>query len=554
MAIVVGGLAYTRPGGGLLFTDVGFRVGDRDHAGLVGANGVGKSTLLRLLAGELRPDAGTMQVDGRLGYMPQHIGRMEPHTTVRELLLDASPPPLRAAGLELLAAEVASSADPSADAGLRLADAVAHWGEAGGYEIEALWDECCARVLRQPFEDAANRPVAELSGGEQKRLVLEVLFNSDVPVLLLDEPDNYLDLAGKRWLEAKLNASDKTILLVSHDRFLLGAATNRIVTLEGEGAWVHGGSFEGYEAAREARQEKLGEDLGRWKEEERRLFQHFKTMKQRAAISDGNAAQAQAAENRWKRFVEAGPPPAPVRDGHVRLRLRGSESGRKVLDLRALAIPGILSPFSTEVRFGERTAVTGPNGSGKSHLLRLLGGQEVACEGVFTLGARVVPGLFSQTHQHPEWYGSELLEILGREGLHQQAAMSALARYRLQFAGQQTFETLSGGQQARFQVLLLELQGANLLLLDEPTDNLDLDSAEALQEALAGFTGTVLAVTHDRWFLRSFDRFLYCDYEGDVYEFPDLAGLLPVLAGERSAGSAAAARPLSVGTAQRTVH
>lgn len=544
MAIIVGALAYTRPGGSLLFENVSFRVGDREHAGLVGTNGVGKSTLLRILSGELRADTGAVQIDGRVQYMPQQIGRLDPGLTVRELLLYASPAALREHGTELLAAERGALGDTSTEAGLRLADAVGHWGEAGGYELEALWDECCERVLRQPYADAAERPVDQLSGGEQKRLVLEVLFSSDAAVLLLDEPDNYLDLAGKRWLEGKLNASDKTILVVSHDRHLLGAATNRIVTLEGRGAWVHGGSFEGYEAAREARQEKLGEELGRWKEEERRLFQHYKWMKQRAAVNADTAAQAQAAENRWKRFVDAGPPPAPVRDQDVRLRLRGSESGRKVLDLRSLAIPGILAPFSTEIHFGERTAVTGPNGSGKSHLLRLLSGQPLEHEGEFVVGARVVPGLFSQTHQHPEWEGRELLDILRGEGLAQQAAMNGLARYGLQYAAEQPFQTLSGGQQARFQVLLLELEGANLLLLDEPTDNLDLESAEALQEALEGFTGTVLAVTHDRWFLRSFDRFLYCGHDGSVSEAPDLPALLPVLMGDVPAVSVRFMRPL----------
>lgn len=176
--------------------------------------------------------------------------------------------------------------------------------------------------------------------------------------------------------------------------------------------------------------------------------------------------------------------------------------------------------------------VTGPNGSGKSHLLRLIGGQTVEHTGEYVVGARVVPGLFSQTHQHPEWAGRELLDILRGAGLTQQAAMNGLARYGLQFSAQQTFETLSGGQQARFQVLLLELDGANLLLLDEPTDNLDLESAEALQEALEGFTGTVLAVTHDRWFLRTFDRFLYCGHDGAVTEAPDLPSLMPVLVGD----------------------
>jgi ATPase subunit of ABC transporter with duplicated ATPase domains len=168
--------------------------------------------------------------------------------------------------------------------------------------------------------------------------------------------------------------------------------------------------------------------------------------------------------------------------------------------------------------------VLGANGSGKSHFLRLLGGDDsVAYSGVYRLGARVIPGLFAQTHQHPEFIGRTLLDVLGRgegtrRGLERGGATSVLSRYGLAASAEQRFESLSGGQQARFQVLLLELSGATLLLLDEPTDNLDLISAEALQDALREFTGTVVAVTHDRWFARSFDRYLLFDSDGQVSE------------------------------------
>ncbi len=191
--------------------------------------------------------------------------------------------------------------------------------------------------------------------------------------------------------------------------------------------------------------------------------------------------------------------------------------------VRALEFTGLMRPFDLEVFFGDRVAVLGANGSGKSHFLRLLAGESVAHTGTWRLGARVVPGLFAQTHAHPEWVGRTLVDVLwqgaaGRSGVDRGAAMGALSRYGLAAAGDQRFETLSGGQQARFQVLLLELSGATLLLLDEPTDNLDLTSAQALQDALSEFTGTVLTVTHDRWFARSFDRFLLFGADGSVSE------------------------------------
>jgi ATPase subunit of ABC transporter with duplicated ATPase domains len=198
-----------------------------------------------------------------------------------------------------------------------------------------------------------------------------------------------------------------------------------------------------------------------------------------------------------------------------------------------------MEPFDLEIWYGERLAVLGGNGSGKSHFLRLLaaGGTDPAPEhrpvgdvqpvavqhgGTVRLGSRVRPGWFAQTHQHPALLGRTLLEILHRgddhrRGRPREEAAKALDRYELARASEQTFDTLSGGQQARFQILLLELSGATLLLLDEPTDNLDLQSAEALEEGLAAFDGTVVAVTHDRWFAKGFDRFLVFGQDGSVY-------------------------------------
>jgi ATPase subunit of ABC transporter with duplicated ATPase domains len=175
--------------------------------------------------------------------------------------------------------------------------------------------------------------------------------------------------------------------------------------------------------------------------------------------------------------------------------------------------------FDLEVFYGERVAVLGSNGSGKSHFLRLLAGQPVAHAGSWKLGARVVPGFFAQTHAQPDLEGRTLTGILWDDHAKSRgAAMSVLRRYELDRQGDQLFGKLSGGQQARFQILLLELQGATALLLDEPTDNLDLESAEALQDGLESYEGTVLAVTHDRWFARTFDRFLIFGADGVVRE------------------------------------
>jgi ATPase subunit of ABC transporter with duplicated ATPase domains len=236
------------------------------------------------------------------------------------------------------------------------------------------------------------------------------------------------------------------------------------------------------------------------------------------------APKYKAAQTRLRKFEEPGPPPLPPRQERVKPRLRGGRTAIRAITCEDLELTGLMRSFDVEVFFGDRLAVLGSNGSGKSHFLRLLAGDsDIAHTGRWRLGARVVPGLFAQTHRHPEWVGRTLLDILwhgdgARSGMDQGTASGVLSRYGLAGAREQRFETLSGGQQARFQILLLELSGATLLLLDEPTDNLDLTSAEALQDALEAFEGTVVAVTHDRWFARSFDRYLVFRADGAVRE------------------------------------
>ena len=205
------------------------------------------------------------------------------------------------------------------------------------------------------------------------------------------------------------------------------------------------------------------------------------------------------------------------------MRLEGGRTGKEVVICKSLELTDLTFPFDVDIWFGERVAVVGRNGTGKSHFLRLLGGGDVAHEGRWRLGARVVPGLFSQTHEHPEFHGRALIDVLASRDLARGSAMSRFRRYELSGAADQPWETLSGGQQARFQILMLEIDGANLLLLDEPTDNLDVASAEALEAGLDVFEGTVVCVTHDRWFLRGFDRFIAFGDDAEVKEIPDPA-------------------------------
>jgi ATPase subunit of ABC transporter with duplicated ATPase domains len=299
------------------------------------------------------------------------------------------------------------------------------------------------------------------------------------------------------------------------------------VTLEGFGAWTHPGRFATYDAARRARHVDLAASLARWEAEEHRLRQNYRIMKQRAATSDANAGRAKAAESRWRRFVDAGPPPPPPAERPVNMRLRGSRTGERVLRTRALEIGGLTEPFDVEVYRDDRVAVLGPNGSGKSHFLRLLGGDTtVETAGDWAFGAGVEVGLFHQTDEVGWLAGRTGLEALAALDVNEHEGMAALARYGLEDGARRSYETLSGGQKARLQVLGLELRGVNVLLLDEPTDNLDMASAEALEEALRSFHGTVLCVTHDRWFMRGFERYLVFDHDCSVKEVSDLDSAL----------------------------
>lgn len=547
--VEVAGVGHALPDGRTLIADVSFRVGEGANVALIGPNGAGKTTLLRMIAGDLPVRTGTVTRTGGVGVMRQFIGTVTDGRTLADQALELAPPAVRDAGQRLLQAEADLHAVEARGrlsraaerAQLAYAEGLTAWGEAGGYDAEVVFDSVSVTVLGAPWEETRHRPVRTLSGGEQKRFALELLLQGPDEVLLLDEPDNFLDVPGKRWLEGRLTdpgagAAGKSILYVSHDRELLARTAHAVVTVEGGGAWTHPGGFASWHEARAARHDRLEEERRRWDEEHEKLRELLLRYKQKAAYNADMASRYRAAQTRLRKFEDAGPPPLPPRAQHIRMRLAGSRTGKRAVMCEGLALTGLTRPFDLEVWYGDRVAVLGGNGTGKSHLLRLLGrggsepgGDEVVPlepvrhAGVARLGARVRPGHFSQLHDRPDLADRTLVEILWsgehhRDGMPREEAVRALGRYDLAAAWDRRFGLLSGGQQARFLILLLELSGASLLLLDEPTDNLDLASAEALQAGLAGFRGTVLAVTHDRWFARSFDRFLVLRPDGTVVE------------------------------------
>jgi ATPase subunit of ABC transporter with duplicated ATPase domains len=542
-SIVVSDLAYAPPGADQIFFDVNFGVSAGEHAAIVGANGAGKSTILKILSGVYEADEGEFTVGGNMLSMTQDVGMSRPEDSLRDMLVEVAPKVLRDAGRALIAAEVALA--DGTDDGMGYAEALGVWGDLGGYELEAQWAAAAQRSVKTPVDDFARRKVSELSGGERKRLVLDLLLTSGADVLLLDEPDNYLDIPTRAWLEDQIRACKSTILMVSHDRALLERVATKIIVIEGAGCWVHGGSYATFPEARAKRQEQLGDDLKRWENEERRLFHHMKIMKTRAAQNFKNATKANAAETRWEKFVAAGPPPPPVPDQQIHVRFRGGDSARRVVKFEDVAVGDLFAPFSEEVHFGERVGLIGPNGTGKTHLLNALYGETESLSGTITFGPRTSVGMFTQINDRPEFTGRTCIEIVRDKLIDEEKSMRALARYGLRNQARQEFQTLSGGQKARLEILALELDGHNVLLLDEPTDNLDIDSSEALERALDGFEGTVIAVSHDRTFLAQFDRYIMITDEGGVFALPDFDVAMKGLAEPAKLASVRLAKPLT---------
>ncbi|MGC1207117.1 MAG: ATP-binding cassette domain-containing protein, partial [Ornithinimicrobium sp.] len=343
----INGVSYVLADGRPLLTDVSLRVGEGAKVALIGPNGTGKTTLMRLLSGDLDTHRGSVSVTGGCGVMRQFIGTMgreqltdtngraADKPSVRDLLVSVAPPGVRQAADDLARSEVALIEVDDEPAQMAYAQALADWADAGGYDYEVLWDVCTVAALGIPFEKVQWRTTDTLSGGEQKRLALEALLRGPDEVLLLDEPDNYLDVPGKRWLEAQLAESPKTVLLISHDRELLARVATRVAALEpssaGSTLWVHPGSFAGWHAAREARNAALAADRRRWDEERYAMQAQVLMYKQKAKYNSDMASRYQSAQTKLRKFEEAGPPEVVATEQKVTMRLRGGRTAKRAV-------------------------------------------------------------------------------------------------------------------------------------------------------------------------------------------------------------------------------
>ncbi|MEK6674461.1 MAG: ABC-F family ATP-binding cassette domain-containing protein, partial [Planctomycetota bacterium] len=478
-------------------------------------NGAGKTTLFRIIARELEPDLGTVTIsrDIEIGYLKQDPNLL-PHRTLFEevgsvfedlLALEKK--------LHLLSDQIAANAENATLPDLMIAyeRVNAQFITAGGHKFETRLHECLGGL---GFSNADyGLPVSVLSGGQKSRVALAKLLLQERPLLLMDEPTNHLDIDAVRWLEKFLAGHQGGAIIISHDRYLLDRLCNRIVEIDAGRAYGYPGNYSRYVETKQ-RRELTAE----------RQFEKDQTFidKERAFIAKHGAGQrskeARGRKTRLERRMGAGEfiTNAPSKQRSVRLEFSQSETtggtSLRCDDLiMAFGEQPLFRDLTFQVRTGERFGITGPNGTGKSTLLKIIVGQLSPVSGSVTLSPRLRVGYFSQDAAALEPTRLVLDEIRAtRPDLSEQLARSILGRFL--FRGNDAFKplgALSGGEQSRIRLINLILSEPDLMILDEPTNHLDIPSREALEEALTDFPGTILVVSHDRYFLdRVVDRLL----------------------------------------------
>ncbi|HEX5547324.1 MAG TPA: ABC-F family ATP-binding cassette domain-containing protein [Ktedonobacterales bacterium] len=496
-------------GAELILQGVSFRVDARDRIGLVGPNGAGKSTLLNLLAGRLEPDGGEIAyAQGTIvGYLPQ-VAEFKPHHTLYEEML-ASLEHIHLWEREM-ADLVASMSDPEVLAAgdrynailERYADLQARFEHAGGYTLEQRVQQVLDGLGFSREQQSA--PAEHLSGGQQTRAALGKLLLQEPELLLMDEPTNHLDLAALEWLEGYLNAWQGAVIVVSHDRYFLDRVTERTIEVDRHRAEVYPGNYTKFVQLRAEKLERWAKDYEEQQEHIARTEEFVRRYK--AGQRSKEARGRQKMLDKLERIER--PPVAGKLKFHMGAQI---ESGQIALTTDKLVVGFPASARGADVRVrvadmqverGERIGLIGPNGGGKTTLLRTLIGQIEPLEGRAILGHNVQIGYYAQTHDTLNPRATLLDEIRNASHLSEEGARSYLGRFL--FSGDDVFKpvgALSGGERSRLALAKLTLQGANFLVLDEPTNHLDLPARQVLEEVLATYAGTLIFVSHDRYFV-----------------------------------------------------
>jgi ATP-binding cassette subfamily F protein 3 len=493
---------------------VDFRVEAGEKVGLIGRNGTGKTTVLRLIAGEFEPDSGVLERmrKARVAYLAQ-LPQFDASATVFDVVTASF------AELIELENQLSRLEHRMADGDQTVMEEYGvlqdRFTARGGYEYRTE----VKRVLHglDFSTDDFGLPVRALSGGQTTRLLLALVLVQDADLLLLDEPENHLDIGGREWLEDYLEACPKAVVMVSHDRRMLNALTHRIVEVERGGLYSYSGDYDAYFAQRTLLREQQQKAFERQQElirKEQQWIDRFRAKNTKASLAQSRIKRLEKLER-----VEAPPPEAPSSRflfGEV------VRTGEVVLDAADLAMGyGSLALYegvSFQVHRGERIGIIGPNGSGKTTLLRHLAGRLENARGTVTLGHKVVFAFYEQRHESLNPVGDILNEIAAaRPDLHPEQIRSFMGRFL--FTGDDIFKpiaALSGGEISRVALAKLILSQANLLLLDEPTNHLDIASREALESALEEFPGAFLLVSHDRALIDRFTERLFIIENGRV--------------------------------------
>src|SRR5512138_1608865 len=514
-------------------------IGPHDRIGLVGANGTGKSSLMKILAGELHADSGDIVVrrGARAGYLPQDVASLPDLPLVDAVL--STVPGRAALDARLAQTEADLAAAREAEEQLELSQALAELHEEADHFEERFGRRRAERILSglgfRPEE--LDRPARTFSGGWKMRAALAGLLLQDPDLLLLDEPTNHLDVPTLEWFDAFLRASRKALVLVSHDREFLNRQIDRVLALEPEGLRSYAGDYDDYKRLRAEEEERL-EAAAKRQAAKRAQLEGFI---ERFGAKATKAAQALSKEKQLERMEEV-----KLLEERATLRFRFPEaprSGKEVLRIeglrKAFGAKVVYAGLDAQVLRGERIGVIGPNGAGKSTLLKLVAGETAPDGGSAKLGHSVVAGYYAQHHfergEHDEDDGAAmrtfgtldpdrtvldtLWDLVPDRG---EAYVRGVAGSFL-FSGDDVDKkvgVLSGGERARVALAKLLLVPANLLLLDEPTNHLDLDSSEALIEALKGYGGTLLFVSHNRSFVNQLATVIWEVKDGGILPFP----------------------------------
>ncbi|MBI1878806.1 MAG: ABC-F family ATP-binding cassette domain-containing protein [Chloroflexi bacterium] len=504
-------VSFSHPGG-LVLKNLAWAIQDRNKVGLVGPNGAGKSTILKLLAGQLAAEKGFVAVvkGVTLGYLPQEV-TLDPTKTVLTEALTASPH-LAAIEAELQQVEAALS-DPAVygdESTLtkvleRQSRLLTAYEEAGGLSYE---NTVKATLRRLGFSESdLILPTGVLSGGQKKLLALAKLAINRPTVLLLDEPDNHLDLTGKVYLEKFIQAYAGAVVIVSHDRYLLDEVAEGMVELAGGKLDFYIGNYSAYITEKELRRLRQAQLYAAQQKEIARLEAAIARFELWASLVV-NERHIKQARNKRRQIERMDKVDKPLEQKSLDLRQlggwRGSDKVVEIVDLvKAFDDNLVLAGVNLQLWHGERVGLIGPNGAGKSVLFRCITGQETPTAGVIKVGPGVKMGIYTQEHQGLDYSKSLIETVREVKPMYEDEAVAFLGKFLFPYqqAREQTVGSLSGGERSRLQIALLMLQQPNFLLLDEPTNNLDIQAAEALEQALDEFNGTVLVISHDRYFL-----------------------------------------------------